>query len=768
LSSQAVRNPVRSVGLELAHMTTKIEVRPDGVGVLTMENKPVNSLSASLAASFLENFPKLISDEKVKAIVVTGAGSFFCGGFEIMEFPQLIAKGPEAFKDAPATEPMHNLIDMIDASPKTVVAAVNGMALGGGLEVALGCHYRVIAPKGAVAFPEVQLGLLPGGEGTQRIFRVAPLEVALPMLLTGMQLKADRAKKVGVVDAVASGNVVDEAAKFALSNPPAPISKRPVPKASRFKARAGGLEMALNQASNSVKGMVAPAAIIACAEAACGNGTFKEGLKVEGREFTKLLFSVQSAALRHLFFAQRMTTKVPGLKAKPAPLKKVGILGAGLMGGGIGICCVQKGLQVVLKDAKQEWLDAGMKTITGIWMGQVKRGRLPEAKAKEYLSKIKPTLDYADFKDCDLIVEAVPEIMDLKKEVFLALDQNTRPDALICTNTSGLNIDDIAAVLKDPSRCMGCHFFSPAHVMQLLENVRTAKASDQTIATCMAFGKLLNKKTVLVGNCDGFVGNRMIATYASQASTLLEEGATVQQLDRVAEDFGMAMGPMSLGDLVGQELFWKQRKAAGDMKKQTKTYMGPYDLTDWLCEQGRFGLKTPDKSIGANGRGIFIHKGRDKLVDPEVVAQMDKIRQKKGITARTIPDEEIVERLFFPLINEGFKILEEGHAVRSSDIDVVYIFGYGFPPAKGGPMFFAESYVGLPKLLERLKVHAAETKRKVEANKTLLPVDYFEPSKLLIECVQAEQMGMKSKVPVGVPLVDAVLNYKKKGGASKL
>jgi 3-hydroxyacyl-CoA dehydrogenase len=279
----------------------------------------------------------------------------------------------------------------------------------------------------------------------------------------------------------------------------------------------------------------------------------------------------------------------------------------------------------------------------------------------------------------------------------------------------------------------------------------------------MAMGKLISKKAVLVGNCDGFVGNRMLAPYASEAKQLAEEGATVEQIDRVAEEFGMAMGPMTLGDLVGQELFWKQRKAAGDMNKQTKTYMGPYELTDWLCENNRFGQKTPDPKIGATGRGVYIHKGRDKVVDPEVVAKMEEIRKTKGVTARKVGDEEALERLFFPLINEGFRILEEGHAQRSSDIDMVYIFGYGFPPAKGGPMFYAENYVGLPKLAERLKVYAAEAKKRYTTNKHYLPVDYFEPSKLLLECVQAEQMGMKAKVPPGVPLVDAVLDFKKKG-----
>jgi len=625
----------------------------------------------------------------------------------------------------------------------------------------------VIVPTANVGFPEVQLGLLPGGEGTQRTPRLAPLEVALPMLLTGAPIKADKALKAGIVDAVAKGDVVEEAAKMALSKPPAPVSKRPVLPANRFKALGGALDMALNQASKQAKGMIAPEAIINCLRAACSGKSFKEGLKVEGQEFTRLLFSVQSAAMRHLFFAERLAAKVPGLKETPGPMKKVGIVGAGLMGGGIAICFVQKGVPVVLKDAKQEWLDAGMKNIVKVWEAQVKRGRMTQEKAKGLAALIKPTLDYADFADCDIIVEAVPEIMDLKKEVFNALDKHTKPDALICTNTSGLNIDDIAAILKDPSRCMGTHFFSPANVMPLLENVRTAKATDKTIATCMAMGKLISKKAVLVGNCDGFVGNRMVAPYASEAKQLVEDGATIEAVDKAAENFGMAMGPMSLGDLVGQELFWKQRKAAGDMLKQTKTYMGPYELVDWLCENGRFGQKTPDAKIGASGRGVFIHKGRDKYVDPEVVAKIEEIRKTKGVKARKVTDEEIVERLFFPLINEGFRILEEGYATRSSDIDIVYLFGYGFPPAKGGPMFYAENYVGLPKLLERLKVYAAEAKQRYTTNKHYLPVDYFEPSKLLVECVQAEKAGMKAKVPPGVPMVDAVLEFKKRQGGGK-
>jgi len=744
-------------------MSTSISVRPDGVGVITLNNAPVNSLSQSLVNSFKSEFPKLAGDANVKAIVVTGANGFFCGGAEISEFAILAAQGPEAFKDTSPVQPLHVMIDMIDACPKTVVAAVNGMALGGGLEVALACHYRVAVPDTSVGLPEVNLGLLPGGQGTQRLPRVAPLMTAMQMILQGKPLKAPAAKANGIVDLVAKGSVVDEAAALALSKPPAPISQRPIPHANKFYAIGGALDQGELMAANQMPGMVAPPAIIRCLKAACLKKDFREGVKVEAEEFTKLVFGVQSAALRHLFFAERMCSKVPGVNAKPKPIKKIGILGAGLMGGGIAICFAQKGVPVVLKDAKQEWLDDGMKKIAAIWQGQAKRGRLTEEKYKQLMGLITPTLKYEDFGDVDMVIEAVPEIMDLKKQVFLDMEKHTKPDALICTNTSGLNIDDIACVLKDPSRVMGCHFFSPANVMQLLENVQTAKSSEQTLATGMAMGKLIGKKTIMVGNCDGFVGNRMVAPYAAEAKMLWEEGALIEDIEAAALEFGMAMGPMALGDLVGQELFWKQRKAAGDMQKQTKTYFGPYELIDWLCENNRFGQKTPDKSINATGRGIFIHRGRDKEVDPEVNAKMAEIRKMKGVTARKVGKEEIIERLFFPLINEGFRILEEGYCARPSDVDIVYIFGYGFPPMKGGPMFYAEHYAGLDKILERLKVYAAQAKERYTKNKHYLPVDYFEPSKLLEECVARKG---SVNVPPGSSLIEQVLLQKRKGGGA--
>ncbi|CAE8669350.1 unnamed protein product [Polarella glacialis] len=590
------------------------------------------------------------------------------------------------------------MISMMDASPKTTVAAVNGQALGGGAEVSLGCHYRVASAKAAFAFPEVSLGLLPGGQGTQRLPRVAPLMTAVQMILQGKVLPAAAAMKNGIIDAVAKGDVVDEAAAFALSKPPNPISKRPVAHADRFYAASGALDQALLMAHNQAPTMVAPASIIACLKAACSTMSFAEGLKVEASEFTKLVFSIQSAAMRHLFFAERAAQKVPGVNAKPMPIKKIGILGAGLMGGGIAMCFAQKGVPVILKDAKQEWLDAGMKKITGLWASKAKKGKMTEDKYKQLVALVTPTLNYEDFKDVDMVIEAVPEIMDLKKQVFLDMEKHMRPDAMICTNTSGLDINEIAAVLKDPSRVMGCHFFSPANVMQLLENIQTKHSSELTLSTGMAMGKLISKKTVMVGNCDGFVGNRMLAPYAGEAKMLWEEGATIEQIDAVWK-FGMAMGPMALGDLVGQ-------------------------VVDFICEKGRFGMKTPDAST-------------------------------KGVVPRAVSEEEIIERLFYSMINEGMKILEEGFVAKSSDVDIVYLYGYGFPPAKGGPMFFAENYVGFPKILERLKVYNAAAKERFTKNKHYLPVDYFEPSKLLEMVAEAQKKGVKA--PPGRTLIDVVL-----------
>mmetsp|Transcript_13860 Transcript_13860/g.34226 ORF Transcript_13860/g.34226 Transcript_13860/m.34226 type:complete len:726 (+) Transcript_13860:361-2538(+) len=703
--------------------TTQCMVRPDGVAVITLDNPPVNSLASGLVKSFNENLQKVAKDPKVKAVVVTGKGALFCGGFAIEEFA---TSGPQAVMN------LHNMINGLDGCGKTTVAAINGQALGGGGEVALACHYRVAADSAQIGFPEVLLGLLPGGQGTQRLPRVAPFDVALSMIMTGQTVNMMKAGKAGIVDKVEAkgSNLIDAAAEFALSKPPRPISKMKVPIGNKVMAQAGGLDMARLGASKSARGMIAPDAIVECFRAACLGESFEAGVAVEMEQFGKLVMSPESASLRNIFFAERAALKVKGNTAKPISIKKVGIIGAGLMGGGIAMNFLKKGIQVVIKDAKKEWLDAGVGTIKKNYDITVSKGKMKPEKAKQMMSLLTPTLDYKDLKDVDIIIEAVPEIMPLKKEVFRELGKVCRKDCLVCTNTSGLDIDEIAAAYPHPEKVMGTHFFSPANVMQLLENVRTKKADAVTLASCMHMGKIIGKKAVLVGNCDGFVGNRMMGPYGAEARMMVEQGADLNLVDKAAYNFGMPMGPLTLADLVGLELFWKQRKAAGNMQMETKVSIGPYEMCDWLCEQDRYGVKT--------GRGIFLYdaKTRKKLkLDPELSPKVAEIQKQKGMVPRKFDEKEVCERLFFPLVNEGFKILEEGMAQRPTDIDVVYVFGYGFPPYKGGPMHWADNIVGLEAILAGLKKYGKERTEIVGKNKNYRQVSYWEPSKLLEECV---------------------------------
>jgi len=768
-------------------MTTHLELRKvqgHTVGIITLDNAPVNTLAATLVSSLRNHVKECNGNAEVKAIVVTGKGDFFCGGAAVDEFAKL---GLEAISN------LHEMVNGLDASPKPTVAAVNGMALGGGCEVTLACHYRVCGDWAKMAFPEVQLGILPGAQGTQRAPRVAPLEVALAMMVTGAHqdvkklFKAAGAKAGGclvdrLVEAkgktdernaavlaaacelgLAKAGIAGFDAKDGTTNKGdgkavlRPISRMtvdgapfadgspsilsPVMKGNAFKAIAGGLDQAGLQAANTAKGMIAPHSIIRCVKAALlGNkrdySSFQEGVNTEMMEFGKLVISIESLSLRNLFFAERAALKVKGAASgvKPAPMRKVGIIGAGLMGGGICMCFIQKGIPCVLKDAKQEWLDAGLKTIEKNYTISVSKKRMTEDKKKQLMGLITPTIDYKDLADVDMIIEAVPEIMDLKKQVFGELAKVLRKDCMVCTNTSGLDIDEIASVYPYPEKVMGTHFFSPANVMQLLENVRTKKADAQTLVTCMQMGKMIGKKAVLAGNCDGFIGNRMMGAYGTEAKKLAEDGADLEFIDGCMFNFGMPMGPLTLSDLVGQELFWKQRKARGDMSFENKISMRPYELGDWLCEQNRFGQKT--------GRGMFLYdaKTRKKLgLDPEVAKKAEEIRQKKGFTKRTdITEQEVVERCMYPLINEGFRILEEDMAQRPSDIDIVYAFGYGFPAYKGGPMFYADNGIkgGLAKLHERLVFYDNEAKRKAKENPNFIYHDYFVPSKLLVECVE--------------------------------
>jgi len=690
-------------------MSTQISVRPDGVGVLTLNNAPVNSLASSLMESFKTNFSKLVADPKVKAIVVTGAGNFFCGGAEISEFAGLAAKGPDAFKGASPVEPLCAVFDMVDASPKTVVAAINGAALGGGLEVALACHHRVMSPKASVGFPEVQLGLLPGGEGTQRLPRVAPLEVALPMLLTGAPLKADKALKGGVVDAIAKGDVVEEAAQMALARPPAPISKRPVPADTRFKAMAGGLDQAAIAASNQAPGMIAPDAIINCVRAACSQLSFQEGVKVEGQEFTKLLMGDQSKALQHMFFAQRACSKVPGLTAKPVPLNTVGIIGSGLMGGGIAMCCAEAGMHVIVLDIDEKNLERGMGVIKKTYQRSVARKSKTQAKVDEFLSRIKPSSSYDSLGTCDLVIEAVFENMALKKKIFAQLDQVCKPGCILSSNTSALNIDEIASATKRPQDVVGCHFFSPANVMPLLENVRGPRTGPVAIATAMSLGQKIKKITCLVGNCDGFIANRVMGQ--SGAVQLMNSGLMPQQVDAASEAYGMRMGPARMSDLVGLDLFGRERAETGKAEPDKM-------VTDAMYAAKRFGQK--------NGKGFYKYDDKLQLSrDPEAEEMIKTVWKNRGVVPTAMSQEDIIDALYLPVVNEGFKCLEEGMAQRPSDIDICMVFGYGWPAYTGGPMQWATA-VGLPRVLAKLEKIGVK------------------PSALLQECVK-NGWDLKSK-----------------------
>jgi 3-hydroxyacyl-CoA dehydrogenase len=709
-------------------MSTEYYVRNDGVAVLVVKNPPVNALSNHVLNSLITNVNLLDKNSNVKAVVITGDGAAFVGGADILEFEMITRMGMKIDENI-----LPKFVDAVEGMSKTVVAAINGVALGGGLELAMACHHRVAVASAKVGLPEINLGLIPGAQGTQRLPRLVPLEVALQMLMSGMPIGVDKAKKIGLVDVIVpSGkNVIDEAAHIALSRPIRRVSEIPFKTVDRIKFVGGAVDSALVQIEKLRRGSPAPEAIAKSVKAAFSAKTFREGVSVELGEFIKLVQSIESAALRHLFFSERLAARIEDLpkpSKKGFSIKKVGIVGAGFMGGGIAMCFANKKIPVVLLDGKQEWLTNGLSTIRKNYMSSVAKRKLTEEVATARMDLIKGTLNYEDFRDCDIIIEAVFEDMKLKKDIFSRIDAVAKEGALLCTNTSGLDINEIAASTRRPEAVVGTHFFSPAHVMKLLEVVRTKYSSPEAIHACMQMGKAIGKVSVLVGNCDGFVGNRMMGPYGAETRQLIEEGADPVLVDKVVYDFGMAMGPVSLGDMVAHDLFWKMRKTLGIMKFETKVAIGPHDLTDWLCENGRFGQKAK--------KGFFTYNGFQKTVDKEVYDAIETIARKKGMKRRQISQQEILERCIFPLINEGFKILEEGMAQRPSDVDIVYIYGYGFPPVKGGPMFYADRYITLPKLLESLKKYDKMTADRAKENPNYPYHDYFKPSKLLVECVE--------------------------------
>ncbi|MDH3319791.1 MAG: 3-hydroxyacyl-CoA dehydrogenase NAD-binding domain-containing protein [Betaproteobacteria bacterium] len=656
----------------------------DGIAVITLNNPPVNGLGNALRAGIAEGLEKADSDPDVKAVVLIGSAKAFSGGADIREF------------NKPTTKPtLPEVNDLQDSMQKPLVAAIGGFALGGGLELALGCHYRVALEKSVLGLPEVKLGILPGSGGTQRLPRIIPVHEAARMMILGDPIPAKKAKELGLVDEIVSGDLLEAGVAYAQKLVAEGKGTRRVrdmpPKVEGDQKTL--LKAVPEQAAKSAGGNPAPAEIAKCIHAAV-TLPFDEGRKVERERFEYLVNTVESKALRHMFFAERQTSKIPDVpESTPTrEIKKAAVVGAGTMGGGIAMSFANAGIPVVIADVSQEALDKGMKKIRDNYESTVRRGRLkPEDMEKRY-SLIQPSVDLNAARPADIVIEAVFERMDVKQEMFKKLDAIMKPGAILATNTSTLDINKIAEVTKRPQDVIGTHFFSPANVMRLLEVVRGEKTAKDVLATTMKLGKKLKKVPIVSGVCDGFIGNRMIERYSQQAGLLLDEGASPQQVDAALQKWGMAMGPFTMSDLAGNDIGWDIRKR----RYYERPDMAYSKFADKVCELGRFGQKT--------GTGFYRYEpgNRKALPDPEIDALLDKYRKEHGLQTREIADEEIVGRCIFALVNAGARILEEGIALRASDIDMVYLAGYGFPAHRGGPMFYADT-VGLPKVLAAIE-----------------------------------------------------------------
>lgn len=693
-------------------MTTQYQVQ-NGVAIITLDNPPVNGLGFSTRTGIVKGVNDANADANVRAIVVTGSARAFSGGADIKEF------------NTPTATASPNLLEVIatvEASVKPVVAAIAGLALGGGNELALGCHYRV-AQKGAlIGLPEVKLGLIPGAGGTQRLPRLLGMQIALEMIVSGDPRKVETLKGFAdlVVESADASNtgtssVVQAAIQFAQD-----ISATSHPRVSAqtvaTTSMPGGLESffaaAKVQVGKQAKGLIAPLACVDALEAAAKQD-FAQGLKTERQIFMALLEGTESKAMRHFFFAERNATKIPGLNDKLPlrPIKSAAVIGAGTMGGGIAMNFINVGIPVLLLETTQAALDKGLAIIRKNYQANVDKGSLKLEAMAQRLALLTPTLHYSDLAQADIVIEAVFEDMKVKQDVFSKLDAVMKPGAILATNTSTLDVDLIASFTKRPQDVVGMHFFSPANVMKLLEVVRGKITADDVLATTMAVAKTIKKIAVVSGVCDGFIGNRMIEHYGRQAAFMVEEGAAPEQVDQALEQFGMAMGPFRMSDLAGLDVGWYIRKRRY-IEKPTMRYSKWLDV---LCEKGRFGQKTQ--------AGIYRYEtgSRAAIADPIVTEVLAKYRTDANIVPRQISSQEMLERCVFALVNEGARLLEEGIALRASDIDVVYLTGYGFPKGVGGPMFYADT-VGLAYVVKRMAEFAANTQADP---------DFWSPAPLL-------------------------------------
>ncbi|MCI0705313.1 MAG: 3-hydroxyacyl-CoA dehydrogenase NAD-binding domain-containing protein [Planctomycetia bacterium] len=662
--------------------------REGDIGIITINNPPVNALSPSVAEGILSAVQKLVADATIKGIILIGGGRTFIAGADIKEFGKLTS-GQKAFDTG-----LDPLLNALEDSPKPVICAIHGTALGGGLETAMACHYRVAVASAQVGQPEVKLGLIPGAGGTQRLPRLAGIAKALEMCAGGESIGAADALACGIIDEIVKGELLPGAVEFAramiaLGGPPC-RTRDLNDKLGDPATNAPVFAMARDVAKRKARGLMAPFKAIEAVEAAT-TLPFAEGCKRERDIFRECLFSDQSKALIHVFFAEREVAKIPGItKDTPRiPIRCAAIVGAGTMGGGIAMTYANAGIPVLLKEIDQPALDRGLATIRKNYANTVRKGKLTQQQMDERLARIEPTLSFERFKEADIVVEAVFEGMALKKQVFAELDKVTRPDAILASNTSTLNIDEIASATSRPQQVIGHHFFSPANVMKLLEIVRGKQSSPSVIATSMELAKKLSKVGVLVGNCRAFVGNRMFDPYVREAQFLVEEGAKIEEVDSALTGFGMAMGPLAVLDLAGLDVGWRIRKEHRDTHAGRK----PFLAEDRLCEAGNFGQKT--------GAGWYRYEGGGRSPNPDAERFSEEAARENKITRRSIPPEEIVEQTVYALINEGARILEEGIALRAGDIDIVYVYGYGFPAGRGGPMWYADT-VGLKKVYDRI------------------------------------------------------------------
>lgn len=654
----------------------------DDVLIISIDNPPVNALGAGVRAALLDALDRVEQDPLIKAVVLTGAGRFFSGGADIKEFGK------------PPVEPfLPDLLLRLEACRAPTVAAINGAALGGGLETALACRYRIASPAAAMGLPEVRLGLIPGAGGTQRLPRLVGVKHAADMITSGKPVDAERALEMGLVDAIEETDLVDAAITLARekangdAHPPLSEIERPQ------DWNADWFDSYEKKLASRVRGQLSPMKALEAVRAS-GEFTFAEGLKREREIFTECMASDQRKGLIHSFFAERVAKKAPEIESVDArPVETIGVLGAGTMGAGIATACAVSGFRVKLFDANADALKAGLQRIAKTFERDAQKGRMSAADAETATARVTPADSIEAMREADLFIEAIIEKMDIKKSVFASLDAIAKPDAVLASNTSYLNIDEIASATRRPENVVGMHFFSPANIMRLLEIVKAEKASPEALATAFAVGVKLGKVNVFSGVCDGFIGNRILKKYRQQADYLVEDGAMPEDIDRVMRDFGFAMGPFQVSDLAGLDIGWHNRRREDAMRDRRERYVA---IADKLYEMGRLGQKT--------GAGWYRYAEGDRTPHPdsEVKDLILAASKEKGINRRKISDDEIRDRIIFSMINEGAKVLGEGIASRAVDIDLVFLYGYGFPAYRGGPMFYA-GQIGLDNVLQKIR-----------------------------------------------------------------